>query len=59
MGHIYEFYRGLFVQPKYAHLLNKKGIKHALGERPANAAAEIEGGDPVPIPEETEEEIKR
>lgn len=43
------------MQPKYAHLLNTTHIRSSLGERPANAAAEFQGGDPVPIPDETED----
>ncbi|EJD07767.1 Thioesterase/thiol ester dehydrase-isomerase [Fomitiporia mediterranea MF3/22] len=39
--------KGLFVQPKYAKLLNARAIHKALGEPPI-AAAELTGGDPVP-----------
>ena len=42
-------FRALFIQPKYAKLLNTKTISKAIGEPPVSAA-KLAGGDVVPIP---------
>ncbi|KAL5521247.1 hypothetical protein ACEPAG_9170 [Sanghuangporus baumii] len=41
--------KGLFIQPKYAKLLNAKTISKAIGEPPV-AAAKLTGGDVPPVP---------
>ncbi|KAL5483349.1 hypothetical protein ACEPAI_8580 [Sanghuangporus weigelae] len=41
--------KALFIQPKYAKLLNTKTISKAIGEPPV-AAAKLTGGDVPPVP---------
>ncbi|THH10436.1 hypothetical protein EW145_g1331 [Phellinidium pouzarii] len=48
-GNILATAKALFIQPKYAKLLNTKLIRRALGEPPVVGAA-ASGGDPAPVP---------
>ena len=46
----------MFVQPKYAKLLNTTVIQKAMGEPPVAAAA-IQGGEPIPPSVEMEKKV--
>lgn len=48
--------RALFVQPKYAKLLNTTVIQKAMGELPV-AAATIQSGEPIPPSVETKNRV--
>ncbi|KAH8111402.1 Thioesterase/thiol ester dehydrase-isomerase [Phellopilus nigrolimitatus] len=50
--------KALFIQPKYAKLLDTTAIRKALGEPPAVAAATLTGGDPAPVPADPAIETK-
>ncbi|KAI5117008.1 hypothetical protein M0805_004393 [Coniferiporia weirii] len=48
-GNVLASAEALFVQPKYAKLLNVRPIREALGEPPAVSGALVSGGDPAPV----------